>query len=92
MLRSGDVLLLNSTGEPVVVSLLYGDISSHSVETLGVSLGLCRSSSREDGSIVVKPLQLRFRVPAFGLTPQDQPTTISSFNREDWQRSRACKD
>ena len=62
-----DVVLLDSTGEVVALSLLHSHSAADSIETIRTSDGLCRSS-REEVSLIVQPKHLRLWIPAFRLT------------------------
>ena len=57
-----DVLLLDSTGEVVSVSLLHSHSAADSIETIRTFDCLCRSS-REDLSLTVQPDELRLWIP-----------------------------
>ena len=62
-----DVVLLDSTGEAVAVSLLHSHSAADSIEVIRTSDCLCRSS-REEVSLTVQPEHLRFWIPARRLT------------------------
>ncbi len=62
-----DVLLLDSTGESVAVSLLHSHSAADIIEVIRTSDCLCRSS-REEVSLTVQPDHLSLWIPAFGLT------------------------
>lgn len=78
-----DVLLMNSTGEPVGVSLIHSHIFSNSVETVCVFERLC-VSSREDVSITIQPRHLRLWVPAFRLTLQYNHPSADNDTGDLW--------
>lgn len=62
-----DVLLLDSTGEAVALSVLHSNSAVHSVEVIRISDCLC-AFSREEVSFTVQPKHLRLWMPAFRFT------------------------
>ena len=68
------VVLLDSTGEAVAVSLLHSHSAADSIEVIRTSDCLCRSS-REEVSLTVQPEHLRFWIPASGFTYQQHSIT-----------------
>lgn len=66
-----DVLLMDSTGEAVAVSLLHSHSAADSIEVIRTSDCLCRSI-REEVSLTVQPQHLRLWIPACRLTLENQ--------------------
>ena len=75
-----DVVLLDSTGEAVAVSLLHSHSAADSIEVIRTSDCLCRSS-REEVSLTVQPEHLRFWIPACRVTLENHSTDGSINSR-----------
>ena len=74
-----DVVLLDSTGEAVAVSLLHSHSAADSIEVIRTSDCLCRSS-REEVSLTVQPEHLRFWIPACRLTLENYMSFLIRHN------------
>ena len=69
------VVLLDSTGEAVAVSLLHSHSAADSIEVIRTSDCLCRSS-REEVSLTVQPEHLRFWIPAGRVTLENHSAAV----------------